>query len=919
MNNKGFQCVFVLISIIKTLQVSTVHVHVYNIKSNCTITNNPCLKLSDIVSNKRYFISYVELHLQAGNYELSRLILVENVRNFSIIGQHHRIATISCKPNRGQILITGSFNVRIANIMFTNCGAKYQKSEKKYKRLFSYMSSVIVYYACTSVHITNTKFQNSYGHSIIAVSMKGISVITNTSFFHSLSLNSTKKIIFAAILFDSTEFGKQILYNLEISLLLVHCTFYNLDGKDEGFPLQKSPYIIGTALTLIHSNKSSDGVFKVQILNSNFINCICYTGPLISLHYNHHKNMIFLLHNVTMKNNKVVILTNYKIFSLIELNKNRFHSHVESFMINDPPKHEVEFKHCLISSNLVAGNIIRYITSPTLNMYLTIDDCSFSYNEVVNTFMLMENILKLLTMKNSRYTYNKACKTSILSKIQMNVKNAVELKQLYMYQYSGNTCAFFQFIGSTDVIFMELNEFSFNSLYCNHFWIMNNHIILNENSVLNFSSNSVGKALIKIKHQSSFCTINGMIYFPLCPIQYVSYRGSLTKEFTSGKTVNFSLTFHRNTFGNNSIPNIIVGKSLKDCEWLPRSAFATLHPGIIAKRFVHFDHQITRFTATGYPYAGCLCYEQNETDCLTDEIVAVYPGQTVKIGFVIMDTDYDKSHGQKDESFLQGVLKNNSTCQMELSAGTSEYKETKSGNCLYFHYTIGIDQQLYRECAFIHYFQNINNTVILYNKYYVPSLACPPGFLFANKKCMCHPNLKKITKFPICDIDNQSILRPGNLWIAYSNVTNEIMYTLNCPIQYCSTALFYMKLMNPNQQCDGKREGLMCGKCLRGFSATFGSLRCKKCSNVWLAITIAIVLVGLLFMVVAFKVDLTNTNITGLILYANIISLNSFNIFECNIKNIPTSLAVIMLNKNTYGAKKGEANQKQQLSDYSSD
>ena len=28
---------------------------------------------------------------------------------------------------------------------------------------------------------------------------------------------------------------------------------------------------------------------------------------------------------------------------------------------------------------------------------------------------------------------------------------------------------------------------------------------------------------------------------------------------------------------------------------------------------------------------------------------------------------------------------------------------------------------------------------------------------------------------------------------------------------------------------------------------------------------------------------------------------------------------IIMLNKNTYGAKKGEANQKQQLSDYSSD
>ena len=73
------------------------------------------------------------------------------------------------------------------------------------------------------------------------------------------------------MLFDSTEFGKQILYKLEISLIFVHCTFYNLDGKDGGFPLQKSPYNIGTALMLFHSNKSRDGIFKVHILNSTLL------------------------------------------------------------------------------------------------------------------------------------------------------------------------------------------------------------------------------------------------------------------------------------------------------------------------------------------------------------------------------------------------------------------------------------------------------------------------------------------------------------------------------------------------------------------------------------------------------------------------------------------------------------------------
>ena len=231
---------------------------------------------------------------------------------------------------------------------------------------------------------------------------------------------------------------------------------------------------------------------------------------------------------------------------------------------------------------------------------------------------------------------------------------------------------------------------------------------------------------------------------------------------------------------------------------------------------------------------------------------------------------------------------------MELVSGTLGHKVI-SEKCSYYNYTITVYQQGLQECTFIYYFQTTVKR--LYNKYYVSLLACPPGFLFANGKCICHPNLNEITQFPTCNIVDQSVLRPGDVWIMYSNATGEIMYTLNCQIQYCSSSSFYIQLVNPNQQCVNNRKGLMCGECAEGFSATFGSSRCKKCSNIWLTITTAFMLTGLLLVIVlfAFKIDIANTNTTGLILYANIISLNSFNILTNSTNNFLTSSSAIIL------------------------
>ena len=845
-------CTFALLCIINAHQISSALV--YNVKpsNSRNYTSSFCFELNDIPTV--YFESNVQLHLLAGDHKLLKQILIQDVRNFSMIGQQDTSVKVLCTPGSGQIFFRSSVKLSIANITFMNCGAHYSSQVM----LSPDLPAVIVYYRCIAVQIVNTTFQNSYGHSIIAISIKGISTITDTSFFYNQSFSSTNQSI-SGILFVHTG------YNLETALILEHCTFNNISSKSLDFPFPDSLYHTPTALlTLIQSSTSN---LLIHILNSNFVNCTWYTGPLISVQYNSYGNMNFLLHNVTIYNNEI---SGYPYrFSLIELNHVSFPSYNPFINVTE---HQVEFRQCLISSNTV-GNIIRHLRSQVLqlNVHLIIHDCIFSYNKVIDTFMLMENCLTVIVIKNSKYIYNEAC-------------------ILHAYDEPSN-CAFF--ISCTDaVIFTGLNEFSFNILHRDYFWVIDNYIILEENTLLNFSSNSVGEeAMIKINQNYFYNTLS----FPLCPIQYVSYRGSLSKEFTSGKALNFSLIFHNNFYRKNSMPYMILGKKLKDCEWLPESTFAALPPGIVTKKFVHFDYPITSPITIGHPYHGCLCYKDNNTDCLTDEIGPVYPGQTVEIGFVIIiDTEFYPKPEQ-NENFFQDVLKYNSSCQMEVVTGTSGLKETTSaGICFYLNYSITFYHPDVQECIFVYYFQN---SYQLYNKYYVSLLACPPGFLFANGKCICHPNLKQITQFPTCNIVNQSVLRPGNVWIMYSNATGEIMYTLNCPIQYCSSFSFYIQLVNYNHQCINNRKGLMCGECAEGFSATFGSSRCKICSNIWLTMTAAFMVAGLLLIIVlfAFKIDIVNTNTTGLILYANIISLNSFNILTTNTNNFLTSSAIILI------------------------
>ena len=103
-----------------------------------------------------------------------------------------------------------------------------------------------------------------------------------------------------------------------------------------------------------------------------------------------------------------------------------------------------------------------------------------------------------------------------------------------------------------------------------------------------------------------------------------------------------------------------------------------------------------------------------------------------------------------------------------------------------------------------------------------------------------------------------------------------------------------MQLEFPDTQCVNNRAGMACGQCSSGLDAIFGSLKCVKCSNIWLILLPAFILAGVVLVLALFVLNLTvvDGRINGFILYINAIVGNSYiyDIFPSSFISIPTCL-----------------------------
>ena len=334
--------------------------------------------------------------------------------------------------------------------------------------------------------------------------------------------------------------------------------------------------------------------------------------------------------------------------------------------------------------------------------------------------------------------------------------------------------------------------------------------------------------------------------YPFCLFQYVTLQNTSTKsQNTSHYTIIINDSFLYDC-------KLSLLHFTSHCQWIPSAAFDGQNSVIINRQIIEVDYKLQHT-------AIFLC-----SNFSINALGSVYPGQMLQVEFCMPCSNnlsilYAETHN---------TLLPESACKI---AYQTELVNIIINNSTKVSYTIvskvNDSCELFLTVSpFLYY---------IYEVFDVQLLPCPIGFTLQNGVCDCDPLLP--TDIGTCYIDQSAIRRPANTWISYTQSSTSKYLISDCPMDYCLPFSSNINLLHPDTQCQFNRTGILCSQCQYDLSMVFGSSRCMKCTNVHILITIIVIVAGVVLVVLLYLLNLTVTKATinGIILYANIISINS--------------------------------------------
>ena len=362
----------------------------------------------------------------------------------------------------------------------------------------------------------------------------------------------------------------------------------------------------------------------------------------------------------------------------------------------------------------------------------------------------------------------------------------------------------------------------------------------------------------------------------------------------------FQVFFRNNSakFGGEDIYGTYLNST---CQVSNNSSF-TLDP----YEHFHFETNSTS-SVSSIPDRVCVCDSNGTPECAEFSKIFMtreaYPGEMITIPTVIVGGDFGTTIGTVYIGFL-GYDYQSSHKVSQYQKCTDIFYTLKPTNDSSSYGIMHLSTSPYDNDRFFQFDSNykddVKSAVERYRKdkilpytlittpvyINITLLDCPPGLSLqtGNKTrwCDCHPELRK--DHIQCSIDNNNVQFSwsSNAWIGVdtsANVTetNRILYSGNCPFDYCREGkknVDYMKKSDPDDQCAFNRAGRLCGRCREGFSLAIGSSRCILCSNNnYVALLIFFAAAGFLLVLFISIVNLTVAQgmINGLVFYANIV------------------------------------------------
>ena len=123
---------YLLLPLVSLLHTTSSTVHVYYVipDDHYTINNNTYTLQHYLNNTNKYFTSHTQLHFLPGQYYLNTDLIIQHVSNLSLIGNRTNEvinSVIKCTSPAG-IVVVGSSNIVIANIVMNECGNDFNDS-----------------------------------------------------------------------------------------------------------------------------------------------------------------------------------------------------------------------------------------------------------------------------------------------------------------------------------------------------------------------------------------------------------------------------------------------------------------------------------------------------------------------------------------------------------------------------------------------------------------------------------------------------------------------------------------------------------------------------------------------------------------------------------------------------------------------
>ena len=800
--------------------------------TNASCPVQPCATLSEYVLDNGTLpvVSNVQYYFLPGEHHVPTNMLLQDLCNFSIIGTVKEspppVVLVACLQSY-VINVTNSYNVTIANVMFRQCD---QTQLNKYKYLTNLILNLC--YSCT---IENIVFIN--------LGLKGTNLIGNSRLTEILIKSDVTQLNYLVFCqgitlyyyWHKSEYKNLLMMN-QIKIIGEKTGNKCYNGDAVGIHIMIG---IMEDFSIIISNSLfySLNYGAIQIRNR------CHGNNKLSI-----ENCAFEYNTGKSRDYIPLIIRPLIEISLSHNSKSALFKDC-SFKGNYNDHHVISF---YIKTDKICQGKIPHCIGPLTNISFV--KCQFTENigELVNINSICR--VELLIIGPSQITKTdmpikrpRICKIIAVSNMNVHLIGPLTIS----LNYATSIINF----DSCDVLFHNNIIIKSNNCY-QVITLRFTYIKVMEYTNITVLKNKHHSKLIKTEYYNEYKL------YPLCMFQFVTLRNTTTISST-----HYSINFIDNLF----IINYRV-KSVKQqkkcsfpfyhftphCQWIPDTVFHNYNPTTVYKHIIRTYGQ--NFTY----HKICHCFQNGSYNCNIDTLGPVYPGQILQVELCTPCND--------EASILYAEVNSinlpNSACKVAPHGETNYiYNYAKPVKFIIVSEATITCELFLATSSSSHYISEA---------FYVQLLSCPIGFTLQNGVCNCDLIISTYTDE--CYIDDSAIKHTANTWITAHTQTNSTKYLISeCPMDYCLPYSSKLNLLYPDLQCQFNRSGTLCSQCQYHLSMVFGSSRCMECTNLSIIlISVIVIMAGVVLVVLLYILNLTLTNgtISGIIFYANIVSIN---------------------------------------------